>query len=71
MPDYQEYLADLTTAHPALGAELSKVRTLEHVLLWMTRRGLPLGDVEIIQQDEYSLDFIIPLESEHLVFGIT
>jgi hypothetical protein len=42
-------------------------------MAWMKRRDLALADVDIVQQDEFSLDFIIPLrnESRFLVFGIT
>ena len=39
---------------------------------WMRGRGLPLGDVDIIQQDEFSLDFLVPLpEAGWLALGIT
>lgn len=70
--EYDDYFAVLQTQEPALAEELTSVRTLEHVLLWMHRRGLALESVEIIQQDEYALDFILPLEDgRYLVWGIT
>jgi hypothetical protein len=48
------------------------MRGLGGVLGWMKRRGIPLGAVDIINQDEFSLDFVIPLgDGRHLVFGIT
>jgi hypothetical protein len=41
-------------------------------MAWMKGRGLALGDVEILNQDEFELDFVIPLgDGRHLVFGIT
>ncbi len=42
-------------------------------MAWMTRRGIPLAAAEIIQQDEFSLEFIVPLGlcGAHVAFGIT
>jgi hypothetical protein len=70
--EYQEDVRGLAERHPGLVEELAGVHGLESVLAWMNRRGLALGRVEIITQDEFSLDFVIPLpEGPHLVFGIT
>jgi hypothetical protein len=39
---------------------------------WMRRRGIALGAAEIVQQDEFSLDFLCPLgDGRWVVFGIT
>lgn len=71
--DYVDYVAALRSQHPALTEEIAHFRTLESVLSWMRKRELPLASVEIITQDEYSHDFLIPLDAsgEHLVFGTT
>ena len=71
--EYPDEFRALAEEHPGLAAELADVRGLGGVMAWMKRRGLALGDVEIIQQDEFSLDFVVPLEpgGRHLVFGIT
>ena len=71
--DYPELIQKLATDHPGLAAELSAFRSLESVMGWMKRRDLALADVDIIQQDEFSLDFVIPLRAEkrYLVFGIS
>ena len=66
-PDHVRLLED-----PALAGELRDLRGLGGVMAWMTRRGVPLSAAEIIQQDEFSLDFVVPLAGgEHVVFGIT
>jgi hypothetical protein len=71
--EYGDYFEALADEHPALAAELAGVRSLAGVLPWMKRRGLELGAVDIINQDEFSLDFVIPLQPDgrYLVFGIT
>ena len=71
--EYQDYFAALSGEDPALAEDLRPVRSLESVLGWMARRGLALGSADIIAQDEYSLDFVLPFDGDerHLVFGIT
>jgi hypothetical protein len=71
--EYVDYIRALRSTHAQLADELSAFRGLGSVLAWLKRRGIPLAKVEIVQQDECSLDFILPLDSSaaHLVFGIT
>ncbi len=71
--DYTDYLCALGSTHPDLSAELAAFRGLSGVMGWMRSRGLPLSGVEMVQQDECNLDFIVPFDSadEYLVFGIT
>jgi hypothetical protein len=70
-----DYLTDidrLSLTHPDLAAELRDLRGLGGVMALMRGRGLNLGEVEIVQQDEFSLDFLIPLPGAGcLAFGIT
>lgn len=45
---------------------------LAGVMAWLSRNGLNLGDVNIVQQDEFTLDFVVPLpDGRAVVFGIT
>ena len=70
--DYRQHFQALAEQHPALAGELAGLCGLGGVMAWMRRRGLCLGDVDIITQDEFSSDFIIPLgDGRHLAFGIT
>ena len=59
--------------HPELFADLGAVAGLGGVMAWMTRHGIPLSRAEIVQQDEFTLDFVLPLEHDArtVVFGIT
>jgi hypothetical protein len=68
-----EYLDHLRTLpDPDLRDELRDLRGLGGVLAWMTRRGVALAAAEIVQQDEFSLDFVVPLPGgRHVIFGIT
>jgi hypothetical protein len=71
--EYQDYVERLRADEPELAGELAPFHTLESVLPWMDSRGLPLASVDVVFQDEYSHDFLIPLEAggKYLVFGIT
>ena len=73
MADYAETVAALRAVHPQLADELAGFGTLESVLRWMEQRKISLDKIEIIFQDEFSHDFLIPLEAEgrYLAFGIT
>jgi hypothetical protein len=71
--EYPDYVEALRATRPDLAAELVPFRGLGKVMDWMKRHGIALGAVEIIHQDEYSLDFVVPFgpDATHLVFGIT
>ncbi len=71
--EYSDYIAALRTSRAELAAELAPLRGLGGVMEWMRKRGIPLSQVEILQQDEFNLEFLFPLQpaGEHLVFGIT
>jgi hypothetical protein len=71
--EYQDYLAQLQASHPDLHREIASIRGLGGVMDWLKHRGISLAEIEIINQDEFSLDFIIPLRrsGSSLVFGIT
>jgi len=69
--EYADYLEDLRASHPHLAADFAP-DSLENVLQWMARRGLPSGSVDLVGQDEFSYDFLIELEpaGRFLVFGV-
>ena len=53
-------------------SNLSELRGLGGVMAWMTGHGLSLASAEIVQQDEFALDFVVPLDDGRaVVFGIT
>jgi hypothetical protein len=71
--EYSDYLRALQTTHPDLAADLASFRGLSGVMGWMRDCNLSLAGVEIVQQDECNLDFVVPLgpEKTRLAFGIT
>jgi hypothetical protein len=73
MEDYAKSVAQLQTEHPQLTEEIAGFGSLESVLRWMDRRGIALDKIDIIFQDEFSHDFLLPMDEDglHLAFGIT
>ena len=53
--------------------EVQGLQGLGGVMAWMARRGIPLARAEIVQQDEFTLDFVLPLDPDPrtLVFAVT
>jgi hypothetical protein len=72
MRTYAAYYQTFVRQHPDLAVGLDGVVGLGGVLRWLKGRGIALGTVEVLNQDEFDLDFVIPLgDGRHLVFGIT
>jgi hypothetical protein len=73
MTKYPDHLDRLRPTHPELAAELAPYRTLERLLPWLRRRGQELATLDLITQDEYSHDLLVPLgpSGEWLSFGMT
>ncbi|MFO0842039.1 MAG: hypothetical protein U0797_06505 [Gemmataceae bacterium] len=68
--EYHDHIQGLADA--GLAEEVRDFRGLGAVMAWMTRRGIPLSAAEIVQQDEFSLDFLVPLpDGRTVAFGIT
>jgi hypothetical protein len=70
---FQDHLASVGQRHPDLADELARFNTLENVLRWMPKRGLSLATIDVVTQDEFSHDVLVPLEDGklHLAFGVT
>lgn len=66
-------LAELRAADPALADDVAGLRNLGAVLNWVPRAGLSLAAVDLVQQDEYCHDFLVPLADGRrcLAFGLT
>jgi hypothetical protein len=71
--EYQDHVQLLAKQEPALAGEVAAFNSLENVLAWMKERGLPLGSMDVITQDEFTHDVLVPLggDGRYLVFGIT
>ena len=66
-PHFQAYLAKI----PELADRIASFRTLEHVLDWLKTENLPLAALDMVTQDEYCHDLLLPIGSDWLVFGMT
>ena len=47
--------------------ELGSLRTLADVLAWARRREPPLTVAEIVTQDEYTHDVVLPFDGRHFL----
>lgn len=70
---YPEHVNRLCHTEPELAAQVGRFHGLEQVLAWMRERGLDLGGIDVIAQDEFSHDLLVPLGAtgRSLVFGMT
>ena len=71
--EYADHVRVLAQSAPDLAEQVAGLRGMGGVMAWMAGRGIPLSRAEITQQDEFSLDLVVPLpgEQQWLVFGIT
>jgi hypothetical protein len=72
MPEYEESVGRLRAVHPQLADDLALVVTLQRLLGWMAERGLDLARIDLIQQDEFCYDMLVPWgeAGEWLDFGM-
>jgi len=68
---YAESVAAVRTSRPDLADRVAGFRTLEHVLDWLKVEGHPLGSLDLVTQDEYSHDLLVPADPDWLAFGMT
>lgn len=59
--DYAQHIECLGNTDPPLAGELAGFHALEQVLDWLRGRGLPFTGLDLITQDEYSHDLLVPL----------
>jgi hypothetical protein len=71
--EYADYVTALHREWPELAEEVASFRSLEKVLQWMQQRRLTRAAVDLIGMDEFSYDFLIPLEpaGRWIAFGVT
>jgi hypothetical protein len=72
MTPYSDHVAALHTDYPDVATVFARSDSIENVLAWLATRELPAGAVDLIAQDEFSYDFLIPLDAQGrwLVFGV-
>jgi hypothetical protein len=73
---YKSYKDDcraLSASHAELSATFEKWSFLHDLLQWANAPGAEIGDIDFIQQDEFSHDVIVHHRSinQFIVFGVT
>ena len=68
---YAQDVTDVRASRPDLADRIVGFRTLEHVLDWLKSEGHPLGSLDLVTQDEYCHDLLLPVGPDWLVFGMT
>lgn len=69
---YAEQLDAFRAADPELGAQLAPLRNLEAILKWAPCAGIDFAGIDLVQQDEYSYDLLLPLpDARWLNFGVS
>lgn len=69
---YAKQLEAFAATHPELGAQVSPLRNLEAILKWAPGVGIDFAGIDLVQQDEYSYDLLLPLpDSRWLNFGVS
>lgn len=71
MSDYANDLGKLELANPDLWRRIGGFRTLEHILDWMKSERHSFAGLDLIAQDEFCHDLLMPLQHDWLVFGMT
>jgi len=71
--DYSDSIPALRDTHPQLASKIERFTSLEHVLNWLNAENYPLGQLDMVTQDEYCHDLLFPLpdSGDWLVFGMT
>ena len=70
--EYADYLRDLSLADPGLARVLAGCSSLEHVLAWAAGAGMSLEGLDVIAQDEFCHDLLLPLPGGRtLALGLT
>ena len=64
-------LADVRRTHPHLAERIGGLRTLEHILDWIKRDGLSFASLDMVTQDEFCHDLLVPVGPDWLAFGMT
>jgi hypothetical protein len=71
--EYSDYYSRLADSDPQIAEGLKGISTLERLIGWFERNGISLASLDMVAQDEYSHDLIVPLSGDRqwLVFGMT
>ncbi len=70
--NYADQLTALASVDRILGEEISRLPNLEAIPKWAPHAGIPLAEIDLVQQDEYSYDLYLKMpDSRWLIFGVS
>jgi len=55
----------------APNSDFSALTSLEKILAWMQANQMPMQQLDLIAQDEFCHDLLVPWQGQWLVFGLT
>ncbi len=73
MKSFREFLQELKDEYPELAHGLAKCANLDRAFRFLTKVGFSIGDMDIVAQDEFTLDVVMPFNNDLrvLVLGVT
>jgi hypothetical protein len=72
MSEYADDVKSLAKNSPDIAAELKDFSSLEHILAWLPKKGFPLSTIDMVTQDEFCHDLIVPVNGHGVLsFGMT
>jgi hypothetical protein len=51
--------------------EMASLTSIEKILAWMQANGVPMDQLDLIAQDEFCHELLIPWQGQWIVFGLT
>ncbi|MDZ4833223.1 MAG: hypothetical protein SGJ27_05415 [Candidatus Melainabacteria bacterium] len=69
---FEEYVKEIGKAHPELSG-LARCNNLDNAFRFLTSLRFSIGEMDIVSQDEFTLDIILPFPGEklYLILGVT
>jgi hypothetical protein len=66
-------IAMLSQCDRELAAEFAQFTSVRDVVNWMLRRAMPLESLDVVAQDEFSHDAVVPLgdDGRYISFGMS
>ena len=55
----------------SINADLAELTSLEKILAWMQANQLPMDQLDLIAQDEFCHELLVPWQRRWVVFGLT
>lgn len=69
---FEDYVKEISESRPELSG-LAACNNLDNALRFLTNLGFAIGEMDIVSQDEFTLDLMLPFPGEnlYLILGVT